>query len=332
MAAFFPPIDPYADGLLEVGDGNQVYWCASGNPGGRPVLVVHGGPGSGSSARARKAFDPNQFRIVQFDQRGCGRSTPSAAEATTDMSMNTTEHLIADMERLRSHLGIESWLLYGGSWGSTLILAYAQRYPGRVTGIILIGVTTTRRREIDWLYRGLARLLPAEWARFRAAAPGDDNPVEAYRQLLEHSDAEVRRRAAVEWCRWEDAVIAHESLGSPGQYSAVPDADMLAFVRICTHYFARAAWLDEGLLLREAGRLAGIPGELIHGRLDLSAPLETAWDLAELWPDAQLHIIEDSGHTGSPAMGEALAAAIARFSITDPPGSRNQGTAIRDEA
>ncbi|GAD84044.1 prolyl aminopeptidase [Nocardia asteroides NBRC 15531] len=317
MSAFFPPIDPYADGLLEVGDGNEVYWCASGNPAGRPVLVVHGGPGSGSSERARKSFDPSLFRIVQCDQRGCGRSIPNAADPATDMTVNTTEHLIADMERLRVHLGIDRWLLYGGSWGSTLILAYAQRYPERVTGIILIGVTTTRRREIDWLYQGLARLLPAEWSRFRSVLGRDSDLVEGYRQLLEHPDPAVRRGAAIEWCRWEDAVIAHESQGSPGQYSAVSDADMLAFVRICTHYFAHGAWLDEGVLLRDAGRLAGIPGELIHGRLDLSAPLETAWELANAWPDARLHVIDDSGHTGSPAMGEALAAALARFAQPD---------------
>ncbi|WP_433567184.1 prolyl aminopeptidase [Nocardia sp. CA-151230] len=317
MPTSFPAIDPYAEGLLEVGQGNQVYWCTSGNPAGRPALVVHGGPGSGSSPGPRKSFDPNIFRIVQFDQRGCGRSIPSAADPGTDMAVNTTEHLIADMERLRTHLGIDRWLLYGGSWGSTLVLAYAERYPGRVTGIVLVGVTTTRRREIDWLYQGLARLLPTEWERFRAAVPSDGDLVEGYRQQLADPDPVVRRSAAIEWCRWEDAAIAHESLGRPGQYSAKTDTAMLAFVRICTHYFAHAAWLDEGMLLREAGRLAGIPGELIHGRLDLSAPLETAWELAKVWPDARLHVIDDSGHTGSPAMGEALARAIARFAQPD---------------
>ncbi|UGT61365.1 prolyl aminopeptidase [Nocardia asteroides] len=309
----FPPIDPYADGLLEVGDGNHVYWCTSGNPDGRAALVVHGGPGSGSSPGPRKTFDPNIFRIVQFDQRGCGRSTPSAADPATDMAVNTTEHLIADMERLREHLGIERWLLYGGSWGSTLILAYAERFPERVTGIVLVGVTTTRRRETDWLYRGLGRFLPAEWERFRAVVSGADDPVEGYRLLLEHPDPDVRRGAAVEWCRWEDAAIAHESLGGPGQYSAKENTALLAFVRICTHYFAHAAWLEEGVLLRDAHRLTGIPGELIHGRLDLSTPLETAWDLAKAWPEARLHIIEDSGHTGSPAMGAAVGRAVARF-------------------
>ncbi|MGW5517853.1 prolyl aminopeptidase [Nocardia africana] len=317
MPTSFPPIDPYADGLLEVGQGNHVYWCTSGNPAGRPALVVHGGPGSGSSPGPRKSFDPNVFRIVQFDQRGCGRSIPSAADPDTDMTVNTTEHLIADMERLRTHLGIDRWLLFGGSWGSTLILAYAERYPERVIGIVLVGVTTTRRREIDWLYRGVAPLLPAEWERFRAGLPGDDDLVDGYRQLLEHPDPQVRHHAALEWCRWEDAVIAHESLGRPGQYSAKPDTAMLTFVRICTHYFAHAAWLDEGVLLRAAGRLAGIPGDLIHGRLDLSAPLETAWELAKVWPDARLHVIDDSGHTGSPAMSDAIARAIARFAHPD---------------
>ncbi|MFC3962209.1 prolyl aminopeptidase [Nocardia jiangsuensis] len=309
----FPPIDPYADGLLEVGDGNHVYWCASGNPDGRAALVVHGGPGSGSSPGPRKTFDPGIFRIVQFDQRGCGRSTPSAADPATDMSVNTTEHLIADMERLREHLGIERWLLFGGSWGCTLVLAYAERHPERVTGIVLVGVTTTSRRETEWLYRGLGRLLPAEWERFRAVVPETDDLVDGYRLLLEHPDPEVRRDAAVEWCRWEDAAIAHESLGSPGQYSAKAETALLAFVRICTHYFAHAAWLEEGALLRDAHRLAGIPGELIHGRLDISTPLETAWDLAKAWPEARLRIIDDSGHTGSPAMGAALLRAVARF-------------------
>ncbi|MEV0358191.1 prolyl aminopeptidase [Nocardia sp. NPDC050697] len=313
MTAPFPPIDPYADGLLDVGDGNHVYWCTSGNPEGRPALVVHGGPGSGSTPGPRKTFDPNIFRIVQFDQRGCGRSTPSAADPATDMSVNTTGHLVADMERLREHLGIERWLLFGGSWGSTLVLAYAERYPERVTGIVLVGVTTTRRRETDWLYRGLGRLLPAEWERFRAVVPDTDDLVDGYRLLQEHPDPDVRRHAAVEWCRWEDAAIAHESLGSPGQYSAKVDAALLAFVRICTHYFAHAAWLEEGALLRDAHRLAGIPGELIHGRLDISSPLETAWELGKAWPDARLHVIEDSGHTGSPAMGAALLRAVARF-------------------
>jgi len=305
-----------SSGLLDVGDGHRMYWETQGNPAGRPVLIVHGGPGAGRSRNAHKQFDPELFRIVAFDQRGCGDSVPSAADPTTDMSCNTTEHLLTDMEALRRHLGIERWLLYGGSWASTLILAYAQRHPERVLGIVLIGVTMTRPQEVDWLYRGLQLVRPVEWQRFRDGVPAehrDGNLVEAYRQLLEHPDAAVRERAAQDWCAWEDAAIAHETQGKPGQYTAKIDADRMAFVRICTHYFARAAWLDDGQLLRDAHRLKGIPGVLIHGRLDLSAPVRTAWELAQAWPDADLRIIEDSGHTGSPAMVDAIAEAVERF-------------------
>lgn len=293
-----------------------MYWETRGNPVGEPVLIVHGGPGAGRSRNAHKQFDPERFRIVAFDQRGCGDSVPSAADPSTDMSCNTTAHLLADMEALRRHLGIDRWLLYGGSWASTLILAYAQRHPERVIGIVLIGVTMTRQQEVDWLYRGLRLFRPAEWQRFRDGVPESDrdgNLVEAYRRLMEHPDAAVRERAAQDWCAWEDAAIAHEALGKPGQYSAKIDAGRLAFVRICTHYFAHAAWLEDGQLLRDAHRLAGIPGVLIHGRLDLSAPVRTAWELAQAWPGAELRIIEDSGHTGSPAMAAAIGDAVERF-------------------
>jgi proline iminopeptidase len=197
-----------------------------------------------------------------------------------------------------------------------LILAYAQRHPDRVLGIVLIGVTMTRPQEIDWLYRGLRLVRPVEWERFRDGVPvkhRDGNLVEAYRQLMEHPDAVVREQAAADWCAWEDAAIAHEGWGRPGQYTAKTDADRLAFVRICTHFFAHTAWLEDGQLLRDAHRLHGIPGVLIHGRLDLSAPVRTAWELAQAWPDAELRIIEDSGHTGSPAMAAAITDAVARF-------------------
>lgn len=310
------PLNPDDSGLLDVGDGNRMYWEARGNPSGRPVLIVHGGPGAGRSRSAHKQFDPDLFRVVSFDQRGCGDSVPSAADPTTDLSHNTTEHLLTDMEALRRHLGVDRWLLYGGSWASTLIVAYAQRHPDRVLGIVLIGVTMTRPQEIDWLYRGLRLVRPVEWERFRAGvseAHRDGNLVEAYRQLMEHPDATVRERAAADWCAWEDAAIAHESFGKPGQYTAKTDADRMTFVRICTHFFAHTAWLDDGQLLRDAHRLDGIPGVLIHGRLDLSAPVRTAWELAQAWPDAELRIIEDSGHTGSPAMAAAITEAVARF-------------------
>ncbi|MCV7211711.1 prolyl aminopeptidase [Mycolicibacterium canariasense] len=297
-----------------------MFWEAAGNPAGRTVLIVHGGPGGGRSLTAQKAFDHNIFQVVSFDQRGCGDSLPSAADPATEMSVNTTEHLLSDMEKLRQHLGVERWLLFGGSWACTLILAYAQRYPQRVAGIIIIGVTLTRPDEIDWLYHGLRRLLPEQWERFRAAVPAHlrhGSLVEAYRQLMEHPESDVRLHAAREWCRWEDAAIAHEVHGNPGQYSARPDAAKLAFVRICTHYFAHSGWLDDGQLLRDADRLAGIPGVLIHGRLDLSAPVLSAWELARAWPDAELTVIDDSGHTGTLAMAVAVRQAISRFTDGD---------------
>jgi proline iminopeptidase len=312
-----PPLEPYAHGLLEVGDGNRIYWETCGNPEGKPALVVHGGPGSGCSVGSRRSLDPERFRTVLFDQRGCGRSLPHAADPATSLDHNTTEHLIADMERLREHLGIDRWLLFGGSWGSTLILAYAERHPERVSEIILIGVTMTRPEETDWLYRGVGRLLPGPWEAFRDALPEQDrdgNLVAAYSRLLNSPDEHVRLKAAQDWCTWEDAVIAHETLGRPGQYSDRPTDALVAFARITAHYFAHDAWLEDGRLLRDAHRLAGIPGTLIHGRLDLGSPLKTAWELARAWPDAELHVIQDSGHTGSPAMRRAIQEAVARYS------------------
>jgi proline iminopeptidase len=308
------PIEPYDHGMLDVGDGNRVYWEQCGDPDGKPALVVHGGPGSGCSTGMRRSVDPARYRVVLFDQRGCGRSVPHASDPATDMSVNTTWHLIADMERLREHLGIERWLLFGGSWGSTLALAYAERHPERVSEIILVSVTMTRRLEIDWLYRGVGRFFPEEWERFRAYVPdADGDLVGAYAQLMEHPDPAVRLRTAQEWTAWEDAVISLEEKGRPGAYSDRPRDALLEFVRICTHYFSHAAWLEEGAILRDAGRLAGIPGALIHGRLDLGGPLDTAWHLARAWPDATLHAVADSGHTGSTAMRERIAAAADAF-------------------
>jgi proline iminopeptidase len=312
----YPPIEPYETGMLDVGDGNLVYWETCGDPDGKPALVVHGGPGSGCSTRMRSAFDPQRYRAVLFDQRGCGRSTPHASDPATDMSVNTTHHLVADMERLRRHLGIGRWLLFGGSWGSTLILAYAERHPERVTEIVLPSVTTTRRCEIDWLYRGVGRFFPEAWARFRDAVPAADRDgdlVAAYARLMEHPDPSVRERAAVAWVTWEDAVISAEPHGRRNAYSDRPQDALLAFVRICTHYFSHSAWLPEGALIRDAGRLAGIPGVLIHGRLDMGGPPDTAWDLAKAWPGAELHIVEDAGHTGSDRMRELIRGALDRF-------------------
>jgi proline iminopeptidase len=302
--------------MLDTGDGNLVYWEACGNPDGKPALVVHGGPGSGCSTGPRKSFDPKRYRIVLFDQRGCGRSTPHASDPDADMKLNTTEHLIADMEQLREHLGINQWLLFGGSWGSTLSLAYAERYPERVSEIVLVSVTTTRRYEIDWLYRGVGRFFPEAWKRFRDGVPEADRDgdlVGAYARLMENSDSDVRAKAAIDWCAWEDAVLSAEPHGKPNPYGEMPSRAMLAFVRICSHYFAHGGWLEEGQLIRDAGRLAGIPGILIHGRLDMSGPLDTAWELARAWPGAELVTIEDSGHKGSAAMSAALYGAFEQF-------------------
>jgi proline iminopeptidase len=312
----YPELEPHDSGLLEVGDGNRVYWESLANPDGKPALVVHGGPGSGCGTGSRRYFDPERYRAILFDQRGSGRSLPHASDPATDMSVNTTHHLLADMELLREHLGVERWLLYGGSWGSTLILAYAERHPERVSEIVLLGVTMTRRSDIDWLYRGVGRYFPEAWARFRDGVPPADRDgdlVAAYAQLLEHPDADVRERATRDWLAWEDAVISLEAKGSPGAYSDRPPEAALALARICAHYFSHGAWLEEGELLANAGRLAGIPGVLLHGRHDLGGPVGVAWELAQAWPDAELVVVEDSGHTGSDTFRRLAVEATDRF-------------------
>ncbi|MGI5127095.1 prolyl aminopeptidase [Pseudonocardia sp. CA-107938] len=318
MIDMYPPIEPYDHGMLDVGDANHIYWEVCGAPDGKPAVVVHGGPGSGCSTSVRRRFDPERYRVVLFDQRGCGRSLPHASDPATDMGVNTTEHLIADMELLRAHLGIDRWLLHGGSWGSTLILAYAQRFPERVTEIVIPAVTMSRRSDIDWLYRGVGMFLPEAWERFRDHVPPAerDDLVGAYGRLVEDPDPAVREAATHEWVAWEDAVISHEATGQPGSYSNRPDAALLAFVRICAHYFSHGAFLEEGVLLREAPRLAGIPGVLIHGRLDLGGPLHVPWELAKVWPDAELVVIEDAGHTGSAQFSRAIQDALDRFAVT----------------
>ncbi|MFC8075341.1 prolyl aminopeptidase [Streptomyces sp. NPDC057307] len=320
----YPPIEPYDHGMLDVGDGNLVYWEVCGNPAGKPALVVHGGPGSGCKPRTRQYFDPARYRVVLFDQRNCGRSTPHASDPAVGLRHNTTDRLIADMEQLRVRLGIDNWLLYGGSWGSTLILAYAERHPERVSEIVIPSVTTTRRTEIDWLYRGAGQIFPEAWDRFRAGAAADgegadtssvDTPalLAAYTRLTESPDPAVRARATADWCAWEDAVLSQEPHGSADPYSGRPPAARQALVRICAHYFSHGAWLEEGALLRDAGRLAGIPGVLIHGRYDLAGPLGTAWELAAAWPGARLVVVEDAGHKGSATMRREELAALDGF-------------------
>ncbi|MFJ1644793.1 prolyl aminopeptidase [Streptomyces sp. NPDC088258] len=328
----YPPLAPYDHGMLDVGDGNLVHWEVCGNPQGKPALVVHGGPGSGCTPYARRFFDPERYRVVLFDQRNCGRSTPHASDPAVDLRHNTTGHLIADMERLRAHLGMDRWLLYGGSWGSTLILAYAEAHPERVSEIVIPSVTTTRRSEIEWLYGGAGAVFPAEWHRFRTGAglPVDDSrtgwsgsaadragvvqeTLRAYARLTEDPDPAVRDRATADWAAWEDAVLSQEPNGSATIYSDRPPAALKAFVRICAHYFSHGAWLEEGVLLRDAGRLAGIPGVLVHGRYDLGGPLGTAWELTRAWPDARLVVIQDAGHKGSDAQRGEVRVALDAF-------------------
>ncbi|WP_042394697.1 prolyl aminopeptidase [Streptacidiphilus carbonis] len=315
MVDLYPPTSPYDSGFIDTGDGNRIYYEQLGNPEGKPALNVHGGPGSGAPQRPTRAWDPACYRVIRFDQRNCGRSTPHAADPAADMSLNTTQHLIDDMERLREHLGIDKWLLNGASWGSTLILAYAQQHPERVTEIVIPAVTTTRRAETDWLYRGAGRFYPEAWDRFRDGVPEDerDDLLAAYARLMENPDRAVREKAAADWLAWEDAVISNEPNGVPGMYSDRDVDAQIAFVRICAHYFSNGAWLEEDQLLRDVGRLAGIPAVLVHGRHDMGSPVQTAWELAKAWPDARLHIIEDSGHAGSDAMAQTTRGAIEEF-------------------
>ncbi|MFN0146426.1 MAG: prolyl aminopeptidase [Dehalococcoidia bacterium] len=316
MSALYPEIAPFEHGLLPVGGGHSIYWESCGNPRGRPAVVLHGGPGSGCSAAMRRYFDPGAYRVVLFDQRGCGRSSPHASEPATDLATNTTWHLAGDIERLRVHLGIDRWLVYGGSWGSTLGLAYAEAHPDRVTAMVLAGVTTTRPSEIDWLYGGVAPLFPAEWERFVAGASAVDRKgdvIEAYHALLHDPDPAICTRAAADFHDWEFALMAAGPAAQPSPGWLEPRFQ-LARARIVTHYFRHNAWLEDGVLLREAGKLAGIPGVLVQGRLDLAAPLVTAWELARAWPGVELAVVDGAGHSpGEPGMSEAIVTATDRF-------------------
>ncbi|MFK0165601.1 prolyl aminopeptidase [Rhizobium sp. NPDC090279] len=306
----YPDITPFDEGLLEVGDGQRIYWMQSGNPRGVPVLILHGGPGSGSSAGTRRYFDPQYYRLIQFDQRGCGGSLPHASEPVVDLAANTTWHTIADIERLRLRLGVERWIVFGNSWGCTLALAYAETHPRQVEGLLLVGVTMTRQSEIDWLYQGLGRFFPEEWAHFRAAVPEVDrssNLVAAYYHLLRDPDPAIHVKAATDWHQWEAASI----LVDPRETLSPRWSDpryLTARARIIAHYFHHLAWLEERQILRDIHRLAGIPCTMIQGRMDLEAPLVTAWELSQAWPEAELVIVANAAH--SPAVAEMAAAII----------------------
>ena len=298
----YPPPEPFAHGMMDTGDGNRVYWEVCGNPQGKAALVLHGGPGSGCTVWHRRLFDPRRYRMVLFDQRGCGRSLPHAADPTTHLATNTTPHLLRDIEQLRQVLGIERWLVLGGSWGSTLALAYADQYPQRVSELVLFGVTTGRRQEFDWAFRGgLAHFFPAEWQQLEEAVPlplrGGDI-VEAYARLLHDHEPEVRRRAADAWCLWESA--SPEWPPRPGLAPRFSDPRFaMAFARIVTHYVRHNAWIADAGLPSDPATLADIPGVLINGRFDFQAPLANAWHLHQLWPRAELVLVGDAGHAAT---------------------------------
>jgi proline iminopeptidase len=302
--------------MLDVGDGHRVYWEQCGDPAGKPALVLHGGPGSGCTPGWRRYFDPDRYRIVLFDQRGAGRSTPHASNPDIDLSTNTTSHLLADIELLRRRLGIERWLLLGGSWGTTLALAYAQRHPECVTEMVLEGIATTTAWEVDWITRGIGAFFPDAWARFCDGVPETERSgslVDAYHRLLMHPDPAIHEKAARDWCDWEIAIVALHAAEAPNLRYESPTF-RLGYARLVTHYWRHKAWLEDGVLLREAKRLSRTPGILIHGRLDLCNPLVTPWRLAQHWPGSELVIVDQAGHDADhPGMSDCIVAATDRF-------------------
>jgi proline iminopeptidase len=316
----YPEIEPLETGMLDVGDGQHIYWEISGNLEGKPVVFLHGGPGGGTNPSHRRLFDPSRYRIVLFDQRGCGLSIPHASEPEANLSANTTWHLVADMERLRGHLGVDRWQVFGGSWGSALALAYAETHPERVTELVLRGIFTLRREELDWFYEGGASaVFPDLWEEFVAPIPllERGHLIEAYGRLLDHPDPEVHQPAAIAWSRWESSTI-----------TLLPQADTIArftepeyataFARIENHYFRHGGWWEEGQLIRDATRLVGIPAVIVQGRYDMCTPMMTAWDLHTAWPEAELRIVGDAGHAfDEPGILDALIRATDRFAGFD---------------
>ncbi|GCE84641.1 prolyl aminopeptidase [Komagataeibacter diospyri] len=289
----YPPIAPYDHGWLDTGEGHRIYWELCGNPDGIPVVFLHGGPGGGCSAFQRQMFDPALYRILLFDQRGCGRSTPHAS-----LVNNTTWHLVADIERLRIMTGAEKWMVFGGSWGSTLALAYAQTHPDHVSALVLRGIFTLRRAELLWYYQdGASWLFPDLWEQFVAPIPPAERGdlMAAYHRQLTGPDADVQMKAAIAWSVWEGRTITLR----PASDTIIQHADpryALAFSRIENHYFINAGWLDEGQLVRDVGRIRDIPAVIVQGRYDVTTPMRTAWDLHRAWPEADFRIVDTAAH------------------------------------
>lgn len=292
----YPPVWPYDSGRLDVGDGHELYWEACGNPKGRPAVFLHGGPGGGCSPDHRRFFDPDRYNVILFDQRGCGRSRPNARVA-----YNTTQHLIDDLERLRKARELESWLIFGGSWGSALALAYAQQFPQRVDGMVLRGLFTARASELRWLYvEGASCLFPEAWATFTNFIPANERSdlIGAYHSRLNGSDQKTQYAAARAWCAWEAATMTLRPRQAQ-PIDAFEDDALLALARLETHYFINKAFFSEGQLIREAPKLVGIPGVIVQGRYDCVTPPMTAWDLHNAWPGSVLHLVADAGHAST---------------------------------
>ena len=298
----YPPQEPYRTFHLPVGDGHNIYVELSGNPAGIPVVFVHGGPGGGLQPSHRQNFNPERYHVILFDQRGCGKSTPPASDPQADLSTNTTWNLVKDMETLRTHLGIEKWLVSGGSWGSTLSLAYAETHPERVLGLLLRGIFTLRKEELDFYYEGAGAhmIYPDEWEHYTQAAGSDVSPggyIERYHELLSSTDPEIYGPAALAWTTWEAAT---SYLYPDAEHvDEVQDPDFAAtFARIENHYFRNGGWMDDGQLIEGTQILRdhGIPGVIVQGRYDVVCPMKTAWDLHQAWPEAELYISDAAGH------------------------------------
>ncbi len=309
--ALYPQIEPYRSGRLEVGDGHSLYWEQCGSPGGKPVVMLHGGPGAGCSPDHRRQFDPALYCITLFDQRGCGRSTPHAS-----LEANTTWHIVADIEALREMLGIEAWMVFGGSWGSTLALAYAQTHPARATELVLRGIFTFRQTELDWLYQyGASEVYPDKWEEFLAPIPEAErgDTVGAYHRRLTGEDPTAQLTAAKAWSKWEAETVT--LLPDPHVIEEfTDDAFAIAIARIENHYMLNKGWLDEGQLIANAGALRDIPGVIVQGRHDCCTPPSAAWDLKRAWPEAELEIVPDGGHLfNEPGILDGLIRATDRF-------------------
>ncbi|MEO6225603.1 MAG: prolyl aminopeptidase [Sphingomicrobium sp.] len=309
----YPPIEPYDSGLLDVGDGHRLYWELSGNPDGKPVVFLHGGPGGGSEPDHRRQFNPDKYKILVFDQRGCGRSTPYAS-----LEANTTAHLVADIERLRTEVSkVGKWQVFGGSWGSTLALAYAQAHAERVTELVLRGIFLFDQYEIDWMYKegGASQLYPDKFDEFVSAIPPGERGdlIAAYRKRLTGDDADEQLRAAQAWSKWEGEIVTLLPSPDTVEHFTAPDV-AVAVARIENHYMANRGGFKEGELLKGAARLTGIPGVIVQGRHDCCTPPAAAWKLKQAWPEVELNIIPDGGHLfNEPGVLDGLIRATDKF-------------------